>query len=144
MTIGTPVYGPSSCCDPRYLKTYLSPPGGFVMVSHHMEATSPRTPSNGFGTRRITRRYLLGCVSGPLADSYRKELGPPLGLPDNSSMETSYSSPIEGSMTHSPLPPCKEAMKGRKNQKSRHPFDLLNRVKARGLFSQTTPKVPTD
>jgi hypothetical protein len=29
----------------------------FVMVSHWMEASSPRAPSNGFGTRRITRRY---------------------------------------------------------------------------------------
>jgi hypothetical protein len=47
-----------------------------VTVSHHREASSPRTPSNGFGTRRITRKYLLGHVSGPQADSNQKELGP--------------------------------------------------------------------
>jgi hypothetical protein len=74
-----------------------------VTVSHHREASGPRTPSNGFGTRRITRMHLLGHVSKPLADSNRKELGPPLGLPGNSSMETSCPSPIEGSMTDSPF-----------------------------------------
>ena len=44
----------------------------------------------------------LGRVSGPQADSNRKELGPLLGSPVNSSAETSCSLPNEGSMTHSP------------------------------------------
>jgi hypothetical protein len=71
------------------------------MVSHHREASSPRDLTNGFGTRRITRRYFLGRASGLLADPYRKELGPLLRLLDNNSMETSCSSPIKGSMTRS-------------------------------------------
>jgi hypothetical protein len=117
----------------------------FVVVSHRSEALSPRIPSNEFGTRQITRMYLLGHVSGPLANSNRKELGPPLGLPDNSSKETSCSSPIKGRMTHSPLPPRGETTKGRMNQKSRPPsIDLLPHAKARGLSSQTMPKVPID
>jgi hypothetical protein len=74
-----------------------------VTVSHRREASGPRTPSNGFRTRRITRIHLLGHVFKPLADSDRKELGPPLRLPGNSSMETSCSSLIEGSMTDSPF-----------------------------------------
>jgi hypothetical protein len=104
-----------------------------MMVSHRREASSLRTLSNGFGTRRITRRYFLGRVSEPLADPYRKELGPPLGLPDNSSTETSCSLSIEGSMTCSTLPPRGEATNGRTNQNSRHPSTvLLLRAKARG------------
>jgi hypothetical protein len=111
------------------------------MVSHRREASSPQTPSNGFETRRITRRYLLGHVSGPLANSYQKELGPPLGLPNNNSTETSCSSPIEGSMTHSPLPPRGEAMQWRMNQKLRHPsINLLPRARARGLSLQNHAK----
>jgi hypothetical protein len=73
----------------------------------------------------------LGRVSGPLANSYQMELEPPLGLPVNSSPETSCSLPIEGCMAlslssflwkgdeeanikksrHFPnvLPPCAEA-----------------------------------
>jgi hypothetical protein len=73
------------------------------MILYRREASSPRTPSNGSGTRRITRRYLLGHVSRPQADFDRMELGPSLGLPVNSSMETSCSLPIEGSMTHPPF-----------------------------------------
>jgi hypothetical protein len=99
MIVGTHIHGPSSGCDPRYLKTYPRPRVRFMTVSHHREASRPQTPSNGFGTRRITHMYLLGRVFGPLAKSYRKELGHPLGLPDNNSTETSCSSPINGSMT---------------------------------------------
>jgi hypothetical protein len=48
-------------------------------------------------------------------------------------------------MTHSPLPPRGEAMKGRVNQKSRHPsIDLFPRAKAQGMPSQTTLKVPVE
>jgi hypothetical protein len=116
-----------------------------MMVSHRREASSLQTLSNGFGTRRITRRYFLGHVSEPLADPYQKELGPPLGLPDNSSTEMSCSLPIEGSMMRSTLPPRAEVTNGCTNQKSRnHSTILLLRAKARGLPSQTTLKVPTD
>jgi hypothetical protein len=60
-------------------------------------------------------------------------------------METSCSPPIEGCMTHSPLPPRGEATKGRMHQKSRHPsINLLPHAKSRGLPSQTTLKVLTD
>jgi hypothetical protein len=38
----------------------------------------------------------LGRVSGPQADSNRKEIGPSLGSPVSSSMETSRSSLAEG------------------------------------------------
>jgi hypothetical protein len=123
------------------LRHIRDPRERFVMVSHRREVSSPRTPSNGVGTRRITRKYLWGHVFGPLADSNRKELGPPLGLLDNSSTETSCSPPIEGSITHSPLPPRGEATKGRMHQKSRHPLPC---AKARGLPSQTTFMVLTD
>jgi hypothetical protein len=137
MNVGAPVHGHSSGSDLRYPKTYLRPLGRFVMVSHRREASIPQVLLNGFETRRITYRYFLGCVSGPLADPYRKELGPPLGLPDNSSTEMSCSSPIEGSMTFSPLPPREEATKGRTNQKSRHPSVVLSlHTKAQGLPSQ--------
>jgi hypothetical protein len=72
-----------------------------VTVSHRRATSSPQTPSNGFRTRRITRRYFLGRVFGPLADSHRTELGPPLGLPGKSSMETSCSLPTEGGVARS-------------------------------------------
>jgi hypothetical protein len=102
-------------------------------------------PSNGFGTRRITYGYLLGRVSRPLADSNRKELGPPLGSPVNSSMEVSCSSLIEDSMTRSPFHLAERRRRGCINQKSRHPsISLLLRAKAQGLPSQITQKVPTD
>jgi hypothetical protein len=127
------------------LRHIRDPRERFVMVSHCREALSPRTPSNGFGTKGITCRYLLGRVSGPLANSDRKELEPQLGLPGNNSMETSCLSPIEGSMTRSPLPPREEATKRRINQKSRHPsIDLFPHAKTQGLSSQTTPKVLTN
>jgi hypothetical protein len=95
---------------PRYAKTYLRPQERIMTVSHRREASSPWTPSNGFGTRRLTRRY-LGCISEPLVDPYQTSLGPPLGLPINSSPETSCSLPIEGSVTLSPLPPCEKVTK---------------------------------
>jgi hypothetical protein len=72
-----------------------------VTVSHRRATSSPQTPSNGFRTRRITRRYFLGRVFGPLADSHRTELGPPLGLPGKSSMEMSCALPTEGGVARS-------------------------------------------
>jgi hypothetical protein len=76
MTMGMSLHSRSSGCDSRYLKTYSRPPRAIVTVSHRRDSSSPRTPSNGFGTKRITRWYLLGRVSGPLADSDQKELRP--------------------------------------------------------------------
>jgi hypothetical protein len=80
--MSTLVHGHGSGCDLRYPKTYPRPRERFVTVSHRREASSPRTPSNGFVTRRIPRGYFLGCVFGPLADPYQMEFGPLLGLPD--------------------------------------------------------------
>jgi hypothetical protein len=83
-----------------------------MMVSHRREASSPRTPTNGFRTTRNTCRYFMGHVSRPLADPYRKELGPPLGLPGNNSTEMSCFLPIKGGMMCSPSSSSQRGDKG--------------------------------
>jgi hypothetical protein len=52
-----PRLGLQSRGTPRHIRDPREP---FVTVSHQREASSPRTPSNGSGTRRITRRYFWG------------------------------------------------------------------------------------
>jgi hypothetical protein len=81
------------------------------MESHWREASSPRALSNGSESNE-SPAGTLGRAFGPLADPYRMGLGPPLGLPVNSSPEMSCSLPSEGSMALSPLPPCGKATKG--------------------------------
>jgi hypothetical protein len=57
--MSTPIHGHGSGCDVRYPKTSKTRER-FVIMSHRREASSPRTPSDGFGTRRIPRKYFLG------------------------------------------------------------------------------------
>jgi hypothetical protein len=58
-------------------------------------------------------QVLLERASEPLADSYRTGHGRPLGSPVSNSLETPCSTPSEGNMALSPLPPCEKATKGR-------------------------------
>jgi hypothetical protein len=85
----------------RYPKTYPRPLGAIHDGISSEEGIEPPAPPNRSGTRRITLMY-FGRISGPLANSYQMELGPPLRLTINSSPETSCSLPTEGSMALSP------------------------------------------
>jgi hypothetical protein len=72
-----------------------------VAVSHQ-GGIEPSDPIKWVRDQANHPQVLLGRVSRPLADSYQMELEPPLGLPINSSLETSCPLPIDGSMVLSP------------------------------------------
>ena len=77
-----------------------------------------RTNRTALGPTREALLVLLECVSGPLADPYRRGHGPPLGLPDNSSPKVSPLAPTEGSLAYS-TPPSKQKGCARVAQKAR-------------------------
>jgi hypothetical protein len=86
----------------------------------------------------------LGRFSGPLAVTYRKELEPQLGLPDNNSTEMSCSSPIEGSMTCSPFLLAEQRRRGVRTKSQDTPRPTSCPAQRLGGYPRkTTLKVPT-
>jgi hypothetical protein len=111
------------------------------MVSHHRKASSPRTPSTGSGTRRITRRYLWGVSLDLKLTPIERSSDPHSDHPLTAQWKCHACCPSRVAWSIPPLPPRREVMKGRTNQKSRHPsIDPLLRARAWGLPSQITSK----
>jgi hypothetical protein len=77
---------------PRYPETYSRPLERFVMypIGGKHRALGPHRMGPG---PHESPAGILGRISVPLADPYRTGLGPPLGLPINSSPEASCSLP---------------------------------------------------
>jgi hypothetical protein len=101
MTIGTSIHDQDSGHNLRYPKTYPRPPGA-ICDGIPSEGGNRALGPHRTGPRPGKSHTFLGCVSKPLVDSYQTELGPPLRLPVNSSMEKSCSLPTEGSVMRSP------------------------------------------
>jgi hypothetical protein len=118
---------------PRHPKTFETP--GAIRDGIPLDGgIEPSGPIERVRDQANHPQVLLGRCSGPLAGSYQMELGPPLELPNNSSPETSCSFSTDGSMTLSPLSPCKKTMKRHITIKSRRSSIVLSPyVEAQGL-----------
>jgi hypothetical protein len=118
---------------PRYPKAYPRPLGAIRVGVPSWGGIEPLDPIKRVWDQANHLQVLLGHVSRPLADSYRMELGPPLGLPVNNSLETSCSSPPRVAWHFPPLPPC-EGATNRHTKKSSRPYTAFYpRSTARGL-----------
>jgi hypothetical protein len=102
---------------PRYPKTYPRRPEVIRYSIPSKGGIEPLDPIERDQDQANHPQVLLGRVFGSLADSYQMELGPPLGLPINSSFEMSCSLPIEGSMALSPSSSLRRGDKEAYNRK---------------------------
>lgn len=101
MTMGTSVHGRGLGYNPKVPHDISETRRTICSGIPSREALSPQILSNGYATSK-SPTGIFGHAFGPLANPYRTGLPPPLGLPTNSSQETSCSLPIESSMTLSP------------------------------------------
>jgi hypothetical protein len=102
MNIGTPVHGLSLGCDRGILKHIREPQERFVTISHRREASCPRTPSNGSGTRRVIRRSLWGVSPDLKLTPIERRLDPRSDHPLVAQWKRHARRSPKGSVTHTP------------------------------------------